>query len=203
MHLAVAHGLSVAQPHLITLSTSIGARATPSDIVTGSSDLEASSFSQPKFVGASPGVSFSNAAFHTDSWKCARLTFCSNTSYVGGRDFSIGEPVTFLFAVLPIHTSYLVEDILSLLAHIHSTLQQTARPQVILRPLASQYYPSLEVCSLIKSTLTVFAFPIIIIIKCMCSRCRRDDIHVCFAYASPQRMPHMYDHKTVSLKYII
>ena len=30
----------------------------------------------------------------------------------------------------------------------------------------------------------------IIIIKCMCSRCRRDDIHVCFAYASPQRMPH-------------
>ena len=41
------------------------------------------------------------------------------------------------------------------------------------------------------------------IIKCMCSRCRRDDIHVCFAYASPQRMPHMYDHKTVSLKYII
>ena len=44
---------------------------------------------------------------------------------------------------------------------------------------------------------------IIIIIKCMCSRCRRDDIHVCFAYASPQRMPHMYDHKTVSLKYII
>ena len=44
---------------------------------------------------------------------------------------------------------------------------------------------------------------IIIIIKCMCSRCRRDDIHVCFAYASPQRMPHMYDHKTVSLKDII
>ena len=42
-----------------------------------------------------------------------------------------------------------------------------------------------------------------IIIKCMCSRCRRDDIHVCFAYASPQRTPHMYDHKTVSLKYII
>ena len=32
---------------------------------------------------------------------------------------------------------------------------------------------------------------IIIIIKCMWSRCRRDDIHVCFAYASPQRMPHM------------
>ena len=44
---------------------------------------------------------------------------------------------------------------------------------------------------------------IIIVIKCMCSRCRRDDIHVCFAYASPQRMPHMYDHKIVSLKYII
>ena len=44
---------------------------------------------------------------------------------------------------------------------------------------------------------------LIIIIKCMCSRCRRDDIHACFAYASPQRMPHMYDHKTVSLKYII
>ena len=44
---------------------------------------------------------------------------------------------------------------------------------------------------------------IIIIIKCMCSRCRRDDIHVYFAYASPQRMPHMYDHKTVNLKYII
>ena len=43
----------------------------------------------------------------------------------------------------------------------------------------------------------------LIIIKCMCSRCRRDDIHVCFAYASPQRMPHMYDHKIVSLKYII
>ena len=43
----------------------------------------------------------------------------------------------------------------------------------------------------------------IIIIKFMCSRCRRDDIHVCFAYASPQRMPHMYDHKIVSLKYII
>ena len=43
---------------------------------------------------------------------------------------------------------------------------------------------------------------IIIIIKCMCSRCRRDDIHVCFAYASPQRMPHMYNHKRVSLKYI-
>ena len=41
-----------------------------------------------------------------------------------------------------------------------------------------------------------------IIIKCMCSRCRRDDIHVCFAYASPQRMPHMYNHKRVSLKYI-
>ena len=44
---------------------------------------------------------------------------------------------------------------------------------------------------------------VIIIIKCMCSRCRRDGIHVCFAYASPQRIPHMYDHKTVSLKYII
>ena len=44
---------------------------------------------------------------------------------------------------------------------------------------------------------------LLIIIKCMCSRCRRDDIHVCFAYASPQRMPHMHDHKTVSLKYII
>ena len=29
----------------------------------------------------------------------------------------------------------------------------------------------------------------------MCSRCRRDDIHVCFAYASPQRMPHIYDHQ--------
>ena len=43
----------------------------------------------------------------------------------------------------------------------------------------------------------------IIIIKCMCSRCRRDGIHVCFAYASPQRMLHMYDHKIVSLKYII
>ena len=43
---------------------------------------------------------------------------------------------------------------------------------------------------------------IIIIIKCMCSRCRRDDINVCFAYASPQRMPHMYNHKRVSLKYI-
>ena len=42
-------------------------------------------------------------------------------------------------------------------------------------------------------------FDIIIIIKCMCSRCRRDDIHVCFAYASPQRMSHMYDHKIVSL----
>ena len=49
-----------------------------------------------------------------------------------------------------------------------------------------------------KNELSIF-----IIIKCMCSRCRRDDIHVCFAYASPQRMPHMYDHKTVSLKYII
>ena len=32
---------------------------------------------------------------------------------------------------------------------------------------------------------------IIIIIKCMYSRCRRDEIHVCFAYASPQCMPHM------------
>ena len=58
MHLAVARGWSVAQPHLITLSTSIGARATPSDIVTGSSDLEASSFSQPKFVGANSRGSF-------------------------------------------------------------------------------------------------------------------------------------------------
>ena len=28
-----------------------------------------------------------------------------------------------------------------------------------------------------------------IIIKCMCSRCRRDDIHVCFANANPQCMP--------------
>ena len=46
-------------------------------------------------------------------------------------------------------------------------------------------------------------YGLLLIIKCMCSRCRRDDIHVCFAYASPQRMPHMYDHKTVSLKYII
>ena len=43
---------------------------------------------------------------------------------------------------------------------------------------------------------------LIIIIKCMCSHCRRDDIHVCFAYASPQCMPHMYDNKRVSLKYI-
>ena len=43
---------------------------------------------------------------------------------------------------------------------------------------------------------------LIIIIKCMCSPCRRDDIHVCFAYASPQRMPHMYDNKIVSLEYI-
>ena len=76
MHLAVAHGRSVAQRHLITLSTSIGARATPSDIVTGSSELEASSLSQPKCVGASSGGSFSNAAFHTNTWKCARLTFC-------------------------------------------------------------------------------------------------------------------------------
>ena len=33
-----------------------------------------------------------------------------------------------------------------------------------------------------------------IINKCMCSRCRRDDIHVCFANASPQCMPHMYNH---------
>ena len=49
----------------------------------------------------------------------------------------------------------------------------------------------------------VWRFGAIIIIKCMCSGCRRDDIHVCFAYASPQRMPHMYDHKIVSLKYII
>ena len=32
---------------------------------------------------------------------------------------------------------------------------------------------------------------LIIIIKCMYSRCRRDEIHVCFAYASPQCMPHM------------
>ena len=32
---------------------------------------------------------------------------------------------------------------------------------------------------------------LLFIIKCMWSRCRRDDIHVCFAYASPQRMPHM------------
>ena len=30
-----------------------------------------------------------------------------------------------------------------------------------------------------------------IIIKCMYSRCRRDEIHVCFAYASPQCMPDM------------
>ena len=34
--------------------------------------------------------------------------------------------------------------------HIHTSLQQTGWSQVILRPLASQYYPSLEVCSLIK-----------------------------------------------------
>ena len=38
-------------------------------------------------------------------------------------------------------------------------------------------------------------FIIINIIKCMCSRCRRDDIHVCFAYASSQSIPHMYNHK--------
>ena len=36
-----------------------------------------------------------------------------------------------------------------------------------------------------------FEIIIIIIIKCMYSHCRRDDIHVCFAYASPQCMPHM------------
>ena len=80
MHLTVTQGWSVVQPHLITSSTSIGARATPSDIVTGSSDLEASSFSQPKFVGESSGGSCSNAAFYTDTWKCARLTVCSNAS---------------------------------------------------------------------------------------------------------------------------
>ena len=117
MHLAVAHGRSAAQRHLITLSASIGARATHSDIVTGISDLDASSFSQPKCVSASSVGSFANAAFHTDTWKCARLTFCSNASDVGGRDFSFGAPVTFLLDVLPIHTSYLVADILSLLAH--------------------------------------------------------------------------------------
>ena len=117
MHPAVAHCWSVAQPHLITLSTYIGARATHSDIVTGSSDLEASSFSQPNCVGASSGGSFSNAAFHTYNWKCARLTFCSNASDVGSRDFSFGAPVNFLIDVLLIHTSYLVADILSLLAH--------------------------------------------------------------------------------------
>ena len=48
----------------------------------------------------------------------------------------------------------------------------------------------------------MFKCSTLIIIKCMCSRCRRDDIHVIFAYASPQRMPHIYDHKRVSLKYI-
>ena len=159
MHLAVAHGWSVAQPHLITLSTSMGAIATPSDTVTGSSDLEASSSSQPKFVGASSGGSFSNAAFHTDTWKCVRLTFCSNASDVGGRDFSFGAPVAFLFDGLPIHTSYLDADILSLLAHPYHLAtnwvasSNTSSIGISVLPIFRSLQPG-------KSTLIAFAFPI-------------------------------------------
>ena len=49
----------------------------------------------------------------------------------------------------------------------------------------------------IKVHLYDFLVLLFIFIKCMCSRCRHDDIHVCFPYASPQRMPHMYDHEIV------
>ena len=42
-----------------------------------------------------------------------------------------------------------------------------------------------------KVALRRYLHNIIIIIKCMYSRCRRDEIHVCFAYASLQCMPHM------------
>ena len=159
MHLAVAHGWPVAQPHLITLSTYIGARATPSDIVTVSSDLEASSSSQPKFVGESSGGSFSNAAFHTDTWKCARLTLCSNASDVGGRDFSFGALVTLLIDIFPIHTSYLVADIPSLLAHPYHLAtnwvasSNTSSIGISVLPIFRSLQPG-------KRTLTAFAFPI-------------------------------------------
>ena len=152
MHLAVAHGWSVAQPHLITLSTSIGTRATPSDIVTGSSDLEASSFSQPKCVGASSRGSFSNAAFHTDTWKCARLTFCRMLRMLAvGISALARQSLSSLMSCQSIPRIWLQTYFRYL--HIHSTLQQTGWPQVILRPLASPYYPSLDAGLVIYSGL--------------------------------------------------
>jgi len=65
VHLAVAHGWSVAQPHLVSLRTSGGASATPSATVTGSSDFVASSFPRPS---SRSGGSFSEAAFQIQTW---------------------------------------------------------------------------------------------------------------------------------------
>ena len=78
MHRSFALCWSVAQPHLITLTQSRGARAAPSDTVTSSNDFDASSFSSHTLLVQAQDSLFSNTALHTDTWKCARLTFCSN-----------------------------------------------------------------------------------------------------------------------------
>ena len=118
MHVSFAHGWSVVQPNMITLIISRGARAAPSGTVTGSNDFESSSFSHPSLlISTRSGWSFSNTVFQTVTWKCASLTFCWNAQDVRGMDSSFGESVTFLCAVFLLHNSYLVVDVVSLLAY--------------------------------------------------------------------------------------
>ena len=54
---------------------------------------------------------------HSPTWKCTRLSFSSDSSDVVGRNVCFGAPYTFPFDVLPIHTLYQVEDVMSQLAH--------------------------------------------------------------------------------------
>ena len=103
MHLAVAHGWSVAQPHLVSLRTSGGASATPSATVTGSSDFVASSF--PGQVAGQEGPFL---RLHS-RYKLGNVpvSHFAQTLPMLGMDFSLGAPAVFLFEVLLSHTSYL------------------------------------------------------------------------------------------------
>ena len=109
-HHPVLHGSPETQPHRINSKISKGAGLVPAGVVTGINDFDVSSFCHPYSVGYRLGGSAFRACFQMQTWICARFTFSSNASDVGGSAFSSGTRVTVLFPVFENYNLYLASE---------------------------------------------------------------------------------------------
>jgi hypothetical protein len=87
---SVLQGFCESHPHLIIFNTDSGATGNCGGSIIGTKVLVSSFLLHPYSVGSRFGGFGSSACFHTQACRCARLTFSTNDSVVGGRVASLG-----------------------------------------------------------------------------------------------------------------